>query len=90
MSIASVDDRRYVTPGELAVDLGVSVSKVLSWIHRGELRAFNLAASAGGRPRWRIRLADLEKFLAGRAAPPPMPTPRRRRQAANDGMIAFF
>ncbi len=50
---------------------------VLAWIRTGELHAVNVAARAGGRPRWRISVEALERFdearssrIPGRAAQP--------------------
>ncbi len=42
------------TPPQLARRYGVNVDKVHQWIKTGELLAVNVAASACGRPRWRI------------------------------------
>jgi len=44
----------YLTPPQVAKLLAVKHDKILSWIRTGELRAINLAARQGGRPRWRI------------------------------------
>ena len=47
--------RRYLTPRDIASDLGCNLSKVLAWIKAGELRAVNIAVRADSRkPRWRI------------------------------------
>jgi hypothetical protein len=55
-------NRRTVTPPMLARELGVCVSKILRWIDSGELKAFNAATTATGRPRWLIDLADVISF----------------------------
>jgi hypothetical protein len=71
--------------------LRVSADKVLGWIYSGELRAVNVAARRGGRPRWRIDVADLALFEQAREAvpePAAARTPRRRGQAA--GVIEYF
>jgi len=60
--------RCYLTPPEVAALLRVSPDKVLGWIRRAELRAFNV--SDGTRPRYRIRRADLEGFLKRREVMP--------------------
>ncbi len=80
---------RARTPPQIADRLGVSVDKVLAWIHSGELKAANLATHSGGRPRWRVDPADLEAFLERRAARPTPKgeKPRRKRDA---GIIEFF
>ncbi len=74
----------YLTPPVVARRYGVSVDKVLAWIHRGELAALNLADRLGGRPRWRISPEALAAFERSRSAtPPPAQAPRRNsRQTA--------
>jgi len=73
--------RRYVTPRDIAADLGCNLSKVLAWIKSGQLRAINIAVRADSRkPRWRIAALDLEAFLIARTVQPPVPPVRRRRQ----------
>jgi hypothetical protein len=80
-----------MTPPQLARIYGVNVQKVLLWIKNGELTAINLAARAGGRPRWRIRQTDVEVFEARRQAVPPI-APQRRRQRADKpaGWVEYF
>ena len=78
----SVAKQIYLTPPEAAKELRVSPDKVLTWIHSGELRAFDVSAARGQRPRWRIARADLDDFLARRAATPPQKPQRRRRRQA--------
>lgn len=58
------DDLLTVT--QAAKRLQVNRDKVLGWINYGRLQAVNTAKSQLGRPRWRIKKADLEDFLAGR------------------------
>ena len=55
-----------LTVTEVAGRLQVNRDKVLGWIAYHRLRAVNTAKSALGRPRWRIKPADLDEFLAGR------------------------
>lgn len=80
MSTATIPDRPYLSPPEVAELLGVAAEKVCGWIHSGELRATNVATSPGGRPRYRVHRADLEAFLVARAsdATPKQPIPRRQ------------
>lgn len=75
-------DRRRLTPPQLAREWGVSADKVRAWIESGELRAVNLAARPGGRPRYRMDPADALAFEARREAGGAPRAPRRRRQAA--------
>jgi excisionase family DNA binding protein len=81
--------RCYVTPARVAADLGVNQCKVLTWIHRGELGAVNVATQLGGRPRWRISEAQLQAFLVRRSAAPP-PKVARRRKTRDSQIIEFF
>ena len=72
---------RRLTVKEIAESRAVSADVVLAWIHTGELRATNVGRRAsGGKPRWRIDPADLERFeLARSNTPAPSPQRRRRR-----------
>ena len=72
-------DAKPWTPPEIAKHLGIKAEKVLTWIRAGELRAFNVATKQGGRPLWRVKLADLESFIAKRSTSPPRPKPARSR-----------
>lgn len=62
--------QRKLTPPQVAERYGVSADNVLAWIHSGELRAVNVAAKVGGRPRYRIDAADLLAFEQKRATSP--------------------
>lgn len=69
---------QFLTPPEIARALRVSESKVLLWIRAGRLPAVNV--SEGQRPKYRIRAADLDSFLAGRAVAPQIePASRKSR-----------
>ena len=79
------------TPPEIAARLRINVQKVLGWISSGELSALNIATKVGGRPRYRIRVEDLQAFeLRRTVVPPPPPAARRRRQRRDDNVIQFF
>lgn len=81
-----------LTPPDIAQEYGVNVSKVLQWIRSGELRAANLAARVGGRPRYRISAADLQAFIDARSAAA-VSTPRqarRRRNAKPADFVRYF
>lgn len=80
---------KWVTPPEIAKQLGIDPEKVLTWIRQGELSAVNVAQSPLGRPRWRIDPKDLEKFLDRRRATPPPPKVRRKRNR-DDGVVQFY
>ena len=82
------DSRRYRTPPQVAAERGVSASKILPLIRRGEIAAINMASDPGGRPRWKIPPEALEDFDARRMARPPMKRNKRRRQRGD--VISFF
>ena len=82
-------ERDFITPPQLADRYGCDVSKVLTWIRSGELRAINVATKPLGRPRWRIMIEDLESFEAGRMASPP-PKQTRRTFRKDDHVIKFY
>ncbi|MDA1055199.1 MAG: helix-turn-helix domain-containing protein [Planctomycetota bacterium] len=83
-------DNEYLKPPEIAKMLRVGGDSVLTWIRNGELRASDTTMGRGQRPRWRIRRADLESFLASRAATPePKQTRRPRRQRPAE-VIQFY
>lgn len=81
----------YLSVREVAGDLGVSESKIVTWIRCGQLPAIDvsLRGASGRRPRWRIGRQQLEVFLAARSALVPSPVPRRRRPKQPD-VIEFF
>jgi hypothetical protein len=68
---------RWLTPPEIADRIGIDVGKVLTWIRRGELAAYDLSEKPGGRPRYRIDPLEFAAFLPRRQVKPP--TPRQRR-----------
>jgi len=55
-----------LTVKQTAELLAVSPETVIAWIGNCELAAVNVATVAGSVPRWRIRRADIELFIAGR------------------------
>lgn len=76
--------QEYLTPPQVAKLLQTNSNKVLGWIHSGELPAIDIAQTRGGRPRWRIKAADLDAFLDRRTATPAPKQHRRRRKADAD------
>ena len=82
--------QRKLTPPQVARRYGISTDKVLAWIHSGELRAINVAAKMGGRPRYRIDVADLLVFEQKRAAVPTTPSKGPRRRKPPTDVIEFF
>ena len=69
-----------ITPPKLAARWGIHVVKILTWIGTGELRAMQFATDKNGRPRYRIRLEDVEAFEQSRMVTPPADRQRRRRR----------
>jgi hypothetical protein len=60
-----------------------------AWIHSGELHATNIAASRGGRPRYRISVEAAEEFAKQRqTSKPPVQQSRRRKKDPN--ITEFF
>jgi hypothetical protein len=72
---------QWLTPPQLAAQMGIDPGKVLLWIQRGDLAAVNCASLPTGRPRWRISAEALQDFERRRSARPTPRQPRRRRRA---------
>lgn len=70
--------RRYMTPPQIARELGVNTDRVLAMIRRGEMRAIDVREPTSTRPRYRIAPEWLEAWLQARTVPPPEPAPVRR------------
>jgi excisionase family DNA binding protein len=84
----AIPKTRY-TPPELAALLGVSPDKILGWIRSGELRAVNVAARLGGKPRWTVSTDDLRAFETRRSNEArTLDTTERRRRLT--GVIEYF
>ena len=56
---------KRLTIAAVAETLSVSSTRVLEWIHSGEIVAINLSRSS--RPDWRVHPRDLEVFERGRS-----------------------
>jgi hypothetical protein len=82
--------RSMISPPVLARRWAVSASKILSWIHSGQLRALNVATSLGGRPRYRISEGDIADFERRRVAVPEGVARRPNRQRRDPDIIRFF
>ena len=81
----------YLTVAEVAQRVGVSPDTVLSWLNAGGLRGVDVSRRAEKRARWRVRVEDLDAFLAGRSscAAPAVGRLRKRRGTAGR-VIEFF
>lgn len=83
--------KKFFAPAELAEEWSVTDDKVIDFIKSGELEAVNLALSKGGKPRYRISEAAVEKFLADRAIrTKPKDTPKPRRQTAGAAGVRTY
>lgn len=78
MTTPSAPPAAALSPRAVAARYGVDAGKVRAWIRSGQLRAINVAATVGGKSRWRITAEDLATFEAARAAAS-SPRPSRRR-----------
>lgn len=56
----------FLTVPEVASLLRVNASKIISLIHKGELRASDVVLKRGGKPRWRVSRESLASFLRDR------------------------
>jgi len=75
----------YLTTAETAERLRVARDHVLALIRKGDLPAINISLSTRSkRPRFRIPVADLDRFIAARSVPhrrysrPPRRQPYRK------------
>lgn len=68
-----------LTPAQAAASIGppLDADRVRTLIHRGELRAYNLTVGRK-RPRWYIKVEDLETWLESRRSDRPRTASRRR------------
>jgi excisionase family DNA binding protein len=83
-------ERQFLTPPDIADQLGCNADRVRNWINSGQLPASNIGDRS--RPRWRIRKTDFDDFLMRRSNQsevPPTP-PRRRRRPTASSVKEFF
>lgn len=85
------DAHRALTVDQIAAELAVSPGKVTGWIKAGVLRAIDVSKARAVKPRYRIRPADYEAFLASRAAIPTEEEkpPRQPRRQAGEKVIEY-
>jgi len=71
---------KWLTPPQIAREMGIEAAKVTGFIASGELRATNIAQNVGDghRPRWRIKREWFDQFIESRGNVKP-PTSIRRR-----------
>jgi hypothetical protein len=77
-----------MTPPQVAKRWRVSSDKVLAFVKKGELKAFNVALSEHGRPRFRVLIDDVLDFEQRRTVKQKSKT-RRQRNRRSD-VIHFF
>jgi len=73
-----MDKAKYLTPPQVARQLGTDCNRVLLWIRSGSLKAFNL--SEGNRARWKISPEDLAAFLESKSNRVTADPPKRTRR----------
>jgi hypothetical protein len=85
-----MSDTATRTPPDLAKRWRVKPEKVIGFIRRGELRAFDVSTIPGvGRPRFRISIDAVIEF-ENRRGVQPAPAPRRRRNKQRNGVVQYF
>lgn len=80
--------KRKLTPREVARRFGISPDKVLAWIHSGELRAVDASSAASSRPRYFVDEAELANFEKRRSTNPR--ATRTPRRSAKVDTLEFF
>lgn len=63
-------ERAFLTPPEIAAEIGVRPETVVGWIRAGELRGADVARRGSVRPRFKVRRDDFDEFLSRRAVCP--------------------
>lgn len=66
-----MSDKTVYRPKEIASRFGVGLSKVLGWIHAGELQAVNIASRADMQPRFVVTAEALAEFERSRTTTKP-------------------
>jgi hypothetical protein len=54
--------KAWLTPAELARQMRVGRGKIMGWIHAGELKAVNVAASTSTKPIYRVLPDHVQEF----------------------------
>jgi hypothetical protein len=78
----------FKTVKQVSQKFGISQHAVLNLIKSGQIAAFDVSQSVGGRPRWRILEDSLESFISGRTYQ--RPTPKRRRKRKPTAVKRWF
>lgn len=72
MSKSSSGECLWLSPPQIAKQLGICVPTVHGWIRSGQLRAVNVAQTVTSRPRWRVSAESFAEFLKCRESPSPV------------------
>lgn len=78
----------WLSPPEVGALLHIKADKVITLIRSGRLPALNVASLGSKRPRFRVRLEDVERALAYH--PEPNNGRRTRRGRKPQGVIQYF
>ena len=79
-----------LTPPALAKRWGITPEKIIAFIRRGELRAFDVASPGSNRPRFRIPADAVVEFENRRSAKQPAKVARRKRKKQDDSFVNYF
>lgn len=69
---------------------GCKTAKVVQLIRSGQLEAFNITKTLGGRPRFRITPEALKHFEQQRSATPAPKQPRRYRRPKGSDFVEYI
>jgi hypothetical protein len=83
------DRDRMLTLREAAKVASVTYETMIAWVNWQNIEAINLAKKGNGRPRWRIWLSELQRFLKSRTRIRVEPT-RRRRPSQREQYNKYF
>lgn len=72
-------DAKYLTPPQIAKELGICRDTVLGWVRSGELKAVDVRNSGSFRPSYRIHPDWVAEFLNRRQVIPPPKIVRRKK-----------
>ncbi|MCP4549675.1 MAG: helix-turn-helix domain-containing protein [bacterium] len=79
----------HYSPPQIAADLHVDPETVRGWIQSGELTARKLGRGHK-RPRYRVALSALERFLESRETAGPKPKRRKRQKTETTDFVALM
>jgi len=85
----TVSPEPWTTPPKVAAALGIKPDRVIALIRSGTVQALDVRRPGSTRPRYRLKLSDVEKVLAVRPDPP-RPAIRQRKQDGKRNVIEFF